>query len=117
MDKRYSQMTHEQLGDEIARLKVKAQKAEQMGMVNEFAVHERKITMAQAYMMDPASFRPGEVYSIRDSEKDLFAITYLNGVFAWGHRSGNSTEEALPISLLGKRLKQSDRTVENPAEE
>ncbi|MFA9559258.1 YfhH family protein [Evansella sp. AB-rgal1] len=103
MDKKYSEMTHQELMDEIAQLKVKAQKAEQMGMINEFAVHERKITMAQAYMMDPSVFKPDDVYEIRNSEAETFRIVYMNGVFAWGHRNNGQEEEALPISLLGSK--------------
>ncbi|MCD8508559.1 MAG: YfhH family protein [Bacillus sp. (in: Bacteria)] len=106
MEMRYSQMNQQELMAEIAELKVKAQKAEQMGMVNEYAVYERKMTMAQAYMMDPSSFKPGETYNIRDAE-DVFTINYMNGVFAWGYRNKNETEEeALPISMLGKKLDQ-----------
>ncbi|MDQ0256881.1 hypothetical protein J2S74_004303 [Evansella vedderi] len=105
MDKRYSQMTQQELLDEIADLKVKAQKAEQMGMVNEYAVHERKMTMAQAYLMDPSVFKPGEKYVIRGAEDEIFIISYMNGVFAWGHRNNEEKEEALPISLLGNKVK------------
>ncbi|MBU9719861.1 MULTISPECIES: YfhH family protein [Bacillaceae] len=100
MDKRYSQMTEEELRNEIADLKVKAQKAEQMGMVNEYAVHERKMMMAQAYMMDPSAFNSGETYEIIGS-RDTFKISYMNGVFAWGNRNNSQEEEALPISVLG----------------
>ncbi|MBU9711835.1 YfhH family protein [Evansella tamaricis] len=102
MDKRYSQMTVEELRAEVAELKVKAQKAEQMGMINEFAVHERKMLMAQAYMMDPKDFKSGETYEIIGST-DHFTITYMNGVFAWGNRNRSKEEEALPISVLGNK--------------
>lgn len=104
MEKRYSLMSQQELMAEIAELKVKAQKAEQMGMVNEYAVHERKMTMAQAYMMDPSSFKSGETYEIRDAENETFKIKYMNGVFAWGFRNNDTQEEALPISMLGKKL-------------
>ncbi|WP_078597559.1 YfhH family protein [Evansella clarkii] len=104
MDKKYSEMTEEELRNEIADLKVKAQKAEQMGMVNEYAVHERKMAMAKAYMMDPSEFIAGETYEIIDGEGDKFTISYKKGVFAWGSRNGSGKEEALPISLLGHKL-------------
>ncbi|RLQ08547.1 DUF1811 family protein [Geobacillus stearothermophilus] len=55
--KRYSEMTKEELQREIAVLAEKARKAEQMGMVNEYAVYERKMAMAKAYMLNPADFR------------------------------------------------------------
>lgn len=63
-EKRYSAMSEHELRQEIAMLQEKARKAEQMGMVNEFAVLERKVQMARAYMINPDQFKPGEVYEI-----------------------------------------------------
>jgi hypothetical protein len=103
LQKRYSEMTEYELRQEIAVLKEKARKAEQMGMVNEYAVLERKIQMAKSYMLDPADFKPGEIYEIDGDPGVLFKIDYLNGVFAWGHRLiKDAKEEALPISMLLK---------------
>lgn len=100
-DIRYSKMTQHELNQEIASLKEKARKAEQLGMVNEFAVLERKAVMAQAYLMNPADFIPGEIYHIEGDPGSYFKVDYLNGVFAWGYRlNGNGKEEALPISML-----------------
>ncbi len=42
MEKRYSQMTEHEIRTAIAELNEKAKKAEQMGMVSELAVYERK---------------------------------------------------------------------------
>ncbi|UTR14063.1 YfhH family protein [Salipaludibacillus sp. LMS25] len=100
---KYSSMSMAELQQEIADLKVKAQKAEQMGMINEFAVYERKMLLAQAYLLNPDDFHAGEEYQINDSE-EVFLIDYINGVFAWGYRNGNSGKEAVPISVLGRRL-------------
>ena len=100
-EKRYSEMTEHELTQEIAMLKEKARKAEQMGMVNEFGVLERKAQMARAYLINPDSFKPGEIYEIEGDPGHYFKIDYMNGVFAWGYRlNGNGAEEALPISLL-----------------
>ncbi|MBO8178633.1 YfhH family protein [Aeribacillus pallidus] len=102
-EKRYSEMTEYELKQEIARLKEKARKAEQLGMVNEFAVLERKAAMAQAYLLDPNDFQPGEIYAIEGDPGSYFKVEYLNGVFAWGYRlNGDGQEEGLPISLLKK---------------
>lgn len=104
-EKRYSDMTEHELKQEIASLKEKARKAEQMGMVSEFAVLERKVQMAKAYLMDPESFKPGEIYEVEGDPGQYFKIDYMNGVFAWGYRlKGDGQEEALPISML-KELK------------
>ncbi|NNV06669.1 YfhH family protein [Geobacillus sp. C56-T2] len=105
--KRYSEMTKEELQQEIAVLAEKARKAEQMGMVNEYAVYERKIAMARAYMLNPADFRPGEIYEIEGAPGEYFKVRYLKGVFAWGWRlKGTGEEEALPISLLRRPVRE-----------
>jgi hypothetical protein len=102
-EKRYSEMSAYELNQEIATLREKARKAEQMGMISEFAVLERKAAMAKAYLLDPDDFKPGEIYQIEGAPGSYFKIDYMNGVFAWGSRlSGNGSEEALPISLLVK---------------
>lgn len=102
-EKRYSEMTEYELNQEIASLRDKARKAEQMGMGSELAVYERKIAMAKSYMLNPDDFKPGEIYQIEGDPGSYFKIDYMNGVFAWGARlSGEGNEEALPISLLVK---------------
>lgn len=100
-EKRYSRMTEHELRQEIAMLNEKARKAEQLGMVNEYAVLERKATMAKAYLLNPEDFKAGAIYEIDGAPGSYFKIDYMNGVFAWGWRL-NSTgqEEALPISML-----------------
>ncbi|MEG7283471.1 YfhH family protein [Bacillus sp. 0909A] len=103
MEKRYSQMTTHELNTEIAGLSEKARKAEQLGIINELAVLERKIAMAKAYLLNPEDFSPGETYIV-DGSEDEFHINYLNGVFAWGYRaSAPDQEEALPISALQQK--------------
>lgn len=102
--KRYSEMSEFELHREISQLNEKARKAEQMGMVNELAVYERKIAMAKAYLIDPSNFHPDETYEIKDDPGETFKISYLNGTFAWGHRSGNPKLEALPVSMLGNKV-------------
>ncbi|MBM7587098.1 hypothetical protein JOC86_003671 [Bacillus pakistanensis] len=103
-EKRYSELTEYQLKQEIAELKEKARKAEQLGIVNEFAVLERKALMAEAYLLDPNDFSAGEIYGIEGDPGTYFKIDYLNGVFAWGYRlGGDGKEEALPISLLTRK--------------
>ena len=51
-EKNYTAMTEHELREEIAMLKEKARKAEQLGIINEFAVYERKALMAAAYLVD-----------------------------------------------------------------
>ncbi|WP_264740396.1 YfhH family protein [Cytobacillus firmus] len=107
-EKRYSTMTTYELQQEIAALNEKARKAEQMGMVNEFAVLERKVIMAKAYLLNPDDFKPGEIYQVEGDPGAYFKIEYMNGIFAWGFRlNGSKGEEALPISML-KNLEKED---------
>lgn len=100
-EKRYSAMTEQELWQEIAQLQESARKAEQLGIVNEFAVLDRKVTMAKAYLLNPESYLPGEIYELEGDPGQYFKIDYINGVFAWGYRlNGDGREEALPISML-----------------
>lgn len=103
MEKRFSQMSEYELKQEIAALNQKAQKAEQMGIVNEYAVYERKVLMAKAYLMNPDDFKPGQTYEIDQNPADLLKISYMNGTFAWGYRGDAEELEAFPISMLTKK--------------
>lgn len=93
-------MTESEIRAEIASLRAKAQKAEQMDMVSEYAVHERKIAMAKCYLMDPATIESGKEYGIQGDPGSTFSVLYLNGIFAWGYKNKQSNLEALPISVL-----------------
>lgn len=102
-ERRYSEMSTYELQQEIARLNEKARKAEQLGIVNEYAVLERKATMAKAYLLDPNEFKQNEIYEIEGAPGTFFKIDYMKGVFAWGFRLGGEKKaEALPISMLRK---------------
>ncbi|RDW17446.1 YfhH family protein [Oceanobacillus chungangensis] len=109
MNYRYSDYSIEQLYREIGVLKEKAQKAEQLGNVSEVQINERKMQVAMAYTMNPEGFKVEEVYELKMEAGYTFKINYINGVFAWGQRInllGDVFEnvEALPISLLGKKI-------------
>ncbi|MFA8440123.1 YfhH family protein [Pueribacillus sp. YX66] len=103
MDKRFSEMTKTELQAEIGKLHEKAQKAEQLGIINEVYVLKRKIVMAEAYLLDPADFKKGETYNIKDEQDVTFTIDYLKGTFAWGYKEGSNEPTAYPISLLVKQ--------------
>ncbi|MGM9988752.1 MAG: YfhH family protein [Bacillaceae bacterium] len=105
MKQLYSEMPYDHLIREIANLREQARKAEQMGMVNEVEVLMRKIAMAQSYMFDPKSFKVGQRYELVEQPGVYFTISYLNGVFAWGVRDGETEEIGIPIALLRKEKK------------
>lgn len=107
---RYSDYSVEELYREIGKLKEKAQKAEQLGNVSEVQINERKMQVAIAYTMNPEEFKAGEIYQLKTEPGFSFKIKYIEGVFAWGNRINlldelYEKEEALPISLLGKKIK------------
>ncbi|WP_432352815.1 YfhH family protein [Sporosarcina sp. A2] len=100
-EKKYSQMNEQELRTEIARIMEKARKAEQLGILNEYAVYQRKALMAQSYLIDPTTIIPGEIYKIQGDEGFFFKVDYLKGRFAWGYRmGGEQAEEALPLAML-----------------
>ncbi|KMK74947.1 YfhH family protein [Alkalihalobacillus pseudalcaliphilus] len=100
-EKRFSEMGETELHTVIRTFNEKAKKAEQLGMMNEYAVYERKVWMAKAYLLDPKDFEPGKSYPMFDGES-TFQISYLNGHFAWGYRNQEANLDAVPISLLKK---------------
>lgn len=100
-DKNYATMTEQELRNEIAMLKEKSRKAEQLGIINEYAVYERKALMAAAYLVDLDTIIPGEMYRIDGAPGEFFKVDRLKGRFAWGYRLGSERfEEALPVSIL-----------------
>lgn len=100
-EQNYAAMTEHELRQEIANLKEKARKAEQLGIVNEFAVYERKAIMAAAYLVDLSTIILGEMYRIDGAPGEFFQVDRLKGRFAWGHRLGSDRyEEAIPVSML-----------------
>lgn len=100
-DLNYSEMNEHELRTEVANLREKARKAEALGMINEYAVHQRKMVLVESYLVDPASIQVGEIYRIEGDDGVYFKVDYLKGRFAWGYRLGGQlAEEALPISML-----------------
>ena len=100
-EKSLKEMTEQEIRQEVANLMEKARKAEQMGMVNEFAVHQRKAVLAQSYLVDLSTIIPGELYKMEGTDGTYFHVDYLKGRFAWGYRLGGARkEEAVPVALL-----------------
>lgn len=101
MEKKYSQMNPVELREIIGVLREKARKAEQLGIINEFAVYERKAILAQSYLLNPEDYIAGEIYRIHGDPGMFFKIDYLKGVYAWGYRLGGTQQiEAIPIAML-----------------
>ncbi|MFS8651399.1 MAG: YfhH family protein [Caldibacillus sp.] len=101
MEKSFSQMTEHELKQEITRLREKARKAEQAGMLNEYEVYERKAIVAESYLLNPFDFKTSKVYRFKTDPETYFRIDYFKGVFAWGYRlNGDGSKEGVPLALL-----------------
>lgn len=110
MNYRFSDYSLEQLYKEIGELKEKAQRAEQLGNISEVQINERKMQVAISYTMNPGDFEAEQTYNMKTEPGFKFKINYINGVFAWGHRINlldemYEKEEALPIALIGSKVK------------
>ncbi|WP_214701169.1 MULTISPECIES: YfhH family protein [unclassified Exiguobacterium] len=101
MEKRLSDLSIYELEQEIQALHERKRKAEQMGMVSEIEVVLRRIAIAESYLVDPSSFRPGETYVVNYNDLP-FRLKFVNGVMGWGTFEGDMTERAIPLSELSE---------------
>lgn len=99
MEKRYSEMTQEELSHQLLKLKEAAMKKHQAGFFSEAAVLEQKFYMAKSYLLDPNDYIPGKEYQVIGYE-GRFKLKYLNGIMAWGTFAHSDEEVAFPISRL-----------------
>ncbi|MCZ8518912.1 MULTISPECIES: DUF1811 family protein [Paenibacillus] len=94
MKKLYSQMTPEELQDELTGLREAMDRAE---FPSQKSVLQSKYAAALSYTLDPADFPPG-IYKVEHVQLP-FHVVYLNGIMAWGTLDGKE-EASYPISLL-----------------
>ncbi len=92
--KLYSQMSREELLEEIRWIQSEKENAE---FPSQRAVAERKLYTAQAYLLNPADFPPG-LYKVEGIQLP-FEVAYVNGIMAWG-KLDNDPEASFPISML-----------------
>ena len=109
MTLKYSDLTVEQLRQELGILKEKAQNAEQLGDVSKVAIYQRQLQIVASYMLNPTDFDAGASYELTHDPGYNFYINYVNGIMAWGKRINLlgemlEEEEAIPLSLLGEKL-------------
>lgn len=101
MEKRLSDLSKYELEQEIRDLHERKRKAEQMGMVSEIEVVLRRIAIAESYLIDPTSFKPGETYVVNYNDRP-FRLNFVNGVMGWGTFEGELVERAIPLSELSE---------------
>lgn len=100
MEKRFSQMTDEELKLEIKRLKQESRKIGREQKYNEFEILFRKIELAESYLINPGNIILRQTYHVKNMPGTQFFVERLNGIFAWGYIVGEQEERGIPISLL-----------------
>lgn len=100
MEKRFSQMSKEELKAEIKRLKQEARKIGREQKLNEFEVLFRKIELAESYLINPGEIVLRQLYDVKNMPGIKFFVERMNGIFAWGYFEGEQEERGIPISLL-----------------
>ena len=101
MEKRLSDLSKYELEQEIRALHERKRNAEQMGMVSEIEVVLRRIAIAESYLIDPNSFKPGATYIVNYNDRP-FRLKFVNGGMGWGTFEGETAEHAIPLSELSE---------------
>ncbi|GMA49507.1 hypothetical protein GCM10025857_08640 [Alicyclobacillus contaminans] len=100
MQKRYSQMTPEELQAEMKSLQQLGQEAFDNARWSEYEVHMKKWYLAKSYLIrDTVHIELGRSYRIAE-EDDHLTVSHLEGVMAWGTRASNAASAAVPIAML-----------------
>ncbi|MFD1434669.1 DUF1811 family protein [Kroppenstedtia eburnea] len=95
----YSNMSREELEEEIRRLEMEESRARRSAIPGEEAVIRQKINFAKSYLTDPDTIRPGDRFAV-EGDSRLFEVEYLRGVMAWGRWQDEQVLSALPIGIL-----------------
>lgn len=104
--KRYSQMTKEELEQEIKRLEQEEKQARQKSLESEALILRQKRNIARSYLIDPSAISPGKKYHV-EGYAGLFTVEYVNGIMAWGTWEGSTEKVAYPLALLMEQNEKS----------
>lgn len=96
---RYSQMTKDELLQEIERLEDEQKASLREGWESQADMLKQKRNLARSYLVDPTTIILNQFYHVEEHDR-LFRVVYLNGVMAWGHWEDSTEEVALPIAIL-----------------
>jgi predicted anti-sigma-YlaC factor YlaD len=98
--KRYSEMTPEELQEEMKKLQEYGRQAFAEQRWSEYEVYMTKWYLAKSYLIrDTVDIEIGRTYRIAE-ENDKLTVRHLEGVMAWGIRESTSEEVAVPIAML-----------------
>jgi hypothetical protein len=100
----YSEMTPEQLQREMDKLRDQGQKAFDEKNWSEYQVLMTRWYLAKSYLIQPtAKIEMGKVYRLTEAE-DTLRVTHRKGVMAWGIRTSDGQEIAVPIAMLAEPM-------------
>ncbi|BCJ86682.1 DUF1811 family protein [Effusibacillus dendaii] len=100
--KMLSQMTVEELKEEMDRLKERGQQLFDEGDYSEAMVVRTRWYLAASYLMDAQSIEIGGQFFIEGEPGGVFTVSHIDGVMAHGRISNNPFPVAYPIAMLTK---------------
>jgi hypothetical protein len=96
----YSEMTPEELKEEMKELQKLGQRAYDMENWSDYEIHMTKWYLAKSYEMLPtAKIEIGRTYRIAD-DYDRLTVTGLEGAMAWGVRESTAESVSIPLARL-----------------
>lgn len=101
MQKRFSQMSKEELMLEAERLRAEGEKLQKEGNLSLANITKQRYYFCLSYLMNPEEIMIGSTYYVMDEDQE-FVVEYLNGVMAWGYFPNQPGRErvAFPIAQL-----------------
>lgn len=97
----YSEMTFDELKEEMKSLQELGRNALEDKRWNEYEIHMTKWYLAKSYEILPLhSIEVGRRYAIAEEEQEYFTVTGLEGIMAWGFRESTGETDSLPIARL-----------------
>lgn len=97
--KRLSEMSKAELIAMVKHLRNEEEQAVQDGWESQAQMLRTKRQLAESYLIDPQTIQTGIPYHIQGIQQ-VFIVSYLNGIMAWGTFEGSSEEVAYPLSVL-----------------
>ncbi|MFC4769398.1 DUF1811 family protein [Effusibacillus consociatus] len=101
-EKLLSEMTKEELQEEMERLKMRGVELFEAGDFDQAMVLRTRWYLAASYLMDPNTIEIGGEYFIEGEPGSIFTVSHLDGVMAHGTISSNPFPAAYPIAMLTK---------------
>lgn len=95
----FSQMSREELQQEIKRLKQEEEQAKQTHWESQYTMIRQKRILAESYLIDPSTIKIGDPYQIK-GETGTFIVSQIKGIMAWGSWTDSTQPIAFPLVLL-----------------